>query len=178
MLTRKELCQYFLLRAQQKFGKTMSDLDVYYAGAEVGIALSYLGYIKDTATLDYIKNNTSSLFKHPNGKNLTYSELLDLLPEDDVKSTNSININSIKIEVKVDQNLTEEDIRNILGERKFFRLLDSLESLDNNEINLVFQLLKIRGKINDTDTPDTTDTTDTPDTRPDIPDTIPDPQDG
>jgi len=142
MLTRKEICQYFLLKAQQKFGKIMSDLDVYYAGADVGIALAYLGIVKDPATLNYIKNNPSTLFKHPNGKELTYLELLNFLPEDDF-----IKEDLIKVDVRVDHSLTEEGIKAILGERKFFRLLDGLESLEDTEINLVFQLLKLKGKI-------------------------------
>jgi len=148
MLTRKELCQYFLLKAQQKFGKTMSDLDVYYAGADVGISLAYLGLVKDPATLDYIKSNsnTNTLFKHPNGKELSFLELLNFLPEDDV-----IKEDHIKVDVKIDHSLTEEIIKNILGERKFFRLLDGLESLDDTEISLVFQLLNLKGKIDGKD---------------------------
>ena len=81
MLTKIELCQCFLSKAQQKFGKAMSELDAYYAGSEVGLALAYMGMIKDQNTLDYIKHNITAIFKHPSGKELTYLELLNMLPE-------------------------------------------------------------------------------------------------
>ena len=123
----------------------MSDLDVYYAGAEVSVALSYLGLIKDKATLDYIKNNSCTMFKHPNGRELSYLELLDFLPEEEVVKNKDV----IKIEVAFDQNLTEDQIKNLLGDRKFYRILDSIESLTENEINLLFQLLKLKGKLDE-----------------------------
>ena len=61
MMTRKEFCQHILTKAQQKFGKKMGDLDVYYA-PEVGVALEYLGMVEDMATSDHISMTPVFLF--------------------------------------------------------------------------------------------------------------------
>ena len=139
MLTKKELCQCILLKAQQKFNKSMTDLDVYYAGPDVGLALAFLGMIQDKSTLDYVKNMTPMiLYKHGNGNNLTCIELLNILPDE----------NGFKIEKKEDkkekgENYTLDQIRDRLGERTFYRLLDLLENLQTPEdIRIIINALQ------------------------------------
>jgi len=158
MLTKVELCQCFLTKAQQKFGKAMSELDAYYAGSEVGLALAYMGMIKDQNTLDYIKHNITAIFKHPSGKELTYLELLNMLPEKipdkDISLISQIKDNKENKEVKLENGLTEEQIRDQrnqdlirikdrLGERKYFRLLDAFEYLKIEEFDAAINLLKL-----------------------------------
>lgn len=161
MLTRKELCQFFLLRAQQKFGKAMTELDSYYAGSDVGIALAYLGLLKDPDTLAYIKNNPSTLYKHPNGNELSVIELLNLLPEDrenrekqkeqeeqkeqkeQEMSDAQEKIKDVSIEIDEDKKpVSEDQIRQILGDRKYYRVLDVIETLSKDESDLVTRLIK------------------------------------
>lgn len=138
MLTRKELCQCILVKAQQKFGKPMTELDVYYAGADVGLALDFLGCIKDRNLAEYTKNNKGTLYKHINGKELTYADLINILPETEV-STKPIK-NQLRIEGDV--TLTEDQIKNALGERKYYRLLDAFEHLNTDDLGFVLHLLK------------------------------------
>ena len=148
MLTRKELCQCFLSIAQKKFSKPMTELDTYYAGAEVGIALAYLGMIKDPNTIGYIKNNPCTLFRHTNGRELTCIELLSLLPESDTK----IEIN----ETETNQQITSfGQLKEKLGERKYYRLLDAFEGLQSDEVNLIRSWLKITPSQDDTQSPAT-----------------------
>ena len=124
MLTKREICQYFLHKAQQKFGKVMTELDVYYANPEVGISLAYLGLIKDKDTFKYAMNNPCVLFKHQNGKQFTLVELLNLIPDEKLPNC--------PIELPED----EDEIKKFIGERKYFRLLDAIELIQESDEGL------------------------------------------
>lgn len=124
MLTKREICQYFLYKAQQKFGKVMTELDVYYANPEVGIALAYLGLIKDKDTLKYVMNNSCVLFKHQNGKEFTLVELLNIIPNERLPNC------------LIDLPEDEDEIKRLIGVRKYFRLLDAIELIQESDEGL------------------------------------------
>ncbi len=144
MLTRKELCQVFLLKAQQKFGKSMTEIDIYYAGPEVGLALHYLGLVHDRDSLRYIQDNPDTMFKHPNGKELSFTELLQMLPDDTVSAP--VLEKSVEcLEAKDSYSgKTECEIKELLGERKYYRLLDAIETLEPHESAIVTQLMNLK----------------------------------
>ena len=145
MLTRKELCQIFLIKAQQKFGKPMTELDIYYAGAEVGIALSYLGLIQDQSSLYYVKGAPCPVFKHPNGKELNYFELLGFLPEENTVVKKEVKeIKNQVPDAAILLSMDEDQIKELLGDRKYFRISDAIETLKGEELVIVAQLLKLR----------------------------------
>jgi len=144
MMTRKEFCQHILIKAQQKFGKKMGDLDVYYA-PEVGVALEYLGMVEDMATSDHISMTPVFLFSSQDGKYISYSELLHLLPDD--KTT----LKEVKQSVdKEKENTiatilysTEKELKEKVGERKYYRILDALEGIAVNELDTVVGYLNL-----------------------------------
>jgi len=142
MLTRKEMCQIYLIKAQQKFGKSMSELDIYYAGPEVGIALSYLGLIQDHTSIEYIKSAPCTLYKHTNGKELSYLEFLSLLPE--TTTNNTVTASEVKKPSQAQDSLTEEQIKEFLGDRKYYRICDAIENFQKEDLVAVAQLLKLR----------------------------------
>jgi hypothetical protein len=139
MLTRKEMCQIFLMKAQQKFGKNMSELDIYYAGPEVGISLYCLGLLQDQSSVEYIKSAPCTFFKHPNGKELTYIEFLSLLPD-----PNPSVLDEKPKQQPKSQNITEEQIKSILGDRKYYRVCDVVETLQLEDLAIVAQFLKLK----------------------------------
>jgi len=151
MLNRKEICQYFLAKAQQKFGKVMTELDVYYAGAEVGISLAYLDLIKDRDTYKYILSNPCTLFKHQNGNELTFIELLNLLPENSIKVETKIEkeekVEEIKVEeTKVEEiGIGEEQIKKNIGDRNYYRLLDAIDVIQGSEMGV--ELFRLKTKV-------------------------------
>lgn len=141
MLTKKELCQCLLLVGQQKYKKPMTEIDVYYANEiGVGVALAHLNMIKDPTLLNFITSDANSyLYKHTNGKKLTYSELLNILPENEVikpkvEKTNNLDVGP--------EGLTETQIKEILGERKYYKLLDAFDSLEADELGVALNLIK------------------------------------
>jgi len=139
MMTRKEFCQYILIKAQQKFGKKMGDLDVYYA-PEVGIALDYLGLVEDRSTSDHISNTPVFLFSTQDGKSISYKELLYLLPDD--KTT----VKEVKKEVEKNTSVlysTEKELKEKVGDRKFYRILDATEGITVNELDTVIGYLNL-----------------------------------
>jgi len=138
MMTRKEFCQYLLIKAQQKFGKKMGDLDVYYA-PEVGVALEFLGLVEDLSTLDHISVTPAYLFASGEGKFVTYKEFLYLLPDD--KTT----VKDVKKEVLEKQLLysTEKELKEKVGDRKYYRIMDALEGISVNELDTVIGYLNL-----------------------------------
>jgi hypothetical protein len=130
MLTKKELCQCILLKAQQKFNKSMTDLDVYYAGPEVGLALAVLGMIQDPSTMDYVKNmaHNAVLYRHGNGKNLTCLELVNLLPDE-----NGFRVVEKEAKEVKKESYTWEQLKERLGDRTYYRLLDLMGDLKTHE---------------------------------------------
>jgi len=147
MLNKKELCQCFIANAQQRYKKQMTDLDVYYASSEVGLALAYLGMVTDQSTLEYIKNKLksegSTLFKHSNGRELNCVELLNLLP-DEMPIEQAKPKPKENPPIQVESNITEEEIKQKLGERKYYRLLDAFETIQLEDFNFVTHLLKLK----------------------------------
>jgi hypothetical protein len=151
MLTRKEFCQIILMKAQKQFGKTMTELDVYYTPPEVGMALSYLGFIQDESTLHAIDIKPCPMFKHPNGKELSYFEFLAFLPQENTVVKKDIKENKEQITEKTEKIenpqiilFDEAQIKELLGDRKYFRVSDAIETLKGDELVIVAQLLKLR----------------------------------
>lgn len=151
MLTKKELCQCILLKAQQKFSKPMTDLDVYYAGPEVGLALAFLGMIQDPSTLDYVKNtaNSSILYKHGNGRTFTCLELLNMLPQDFniIKEVQEKEKEVVEDNKEPEKEITWDDLKQAIGERSYYRLLDLMESLNTKE-TIEATISALKGKLN------------------------------
>jgi hypothetical protein len=132
LLTRKEFCHHILYKAEQKFGKKMGDLDVFYA-PDVGVALEYLGQVEDPGTLETINSNPAYLFVTKENKYLSYKELLNLLPDDKHTVKDIAKKEAILI--------TENDLKYKLGERKFYRMIDVIENLTQPEIDAVMGYL-------------------------------------
>jgi hypothetical protein len=121
----------------------MGDLDVYYA-PEVGVALEYLGMIEDMATSDHISMTPVFLFSSQDGKYISYSELLYLLPDD--KTT----LKEVKQSVEQEKNITatvlystEKELKEKVGERKYYRILDAVEGIAVNELDTVVGYLNL-----------------------------------
>lgn len=126
MLTKKEFCTHILQKAQQRYGKKMGELDVFYA-PEVGIALEYFGLLEDPMSKETIEMNPPYVFVTHDNKSLTYKELLTLLP-DDTPIKNLAKKETIAI--------SEDDLKLKVGERKFFKIMDILETF--NKIDLEY----------------------------------------
>jgi len=124
LITKKEFCYHILQKAEQKFGKKMGELDVYYA-PDVGVALEFLGKLEDSAISDTMDSNPAYLVVTKEGKFLSYKELIRLLPDD--KDT-------VKDIVQQSSLVTGEGLRSKLGERKFYRVMDTIETLDREEL--------------------------------------------
>jgi hypothetical protein len=148
MLTRKEFCQIVLMKAQKQFGKPMTELDVCYTAPEVGMALSYLGLVYDEYTLYSIDIKPCPMFKHPNGKELSYFEFLALLPQENTVVKKETKENKENKEQATEPPptliLDEAQIKELLGDRKYFRISDAIETLKGDELVIVAQLLKLR----------------------------------
>jgi len=150
MMTRREFCQNLLVKAQQRFGKKMGDLDVYYA-PEVGVALEFLGLIEDISTLDHIEMTPAYLFSSQDGKYLTYKELVYLLPDD--KTT----VKDVQQDTKLFFS-TDKDLKEKVGDRKYYRIIDAIEGITINELDTVIgylNLMKEESKKQEVETIDT-----------------------
>jgi len=131
LITKKEFCYHIIQKAEQKFGKKMGELDVFYA-PDVGVALEFLGQIEDPSTIDTLNANPAYLFITKEGKYLSYKEIIGLLPDDKLL---------VKEVVKKSTLLTGEELRYKLGERKFYRVMDAIESLDAEELESLSKYL-------------------------------------
>lgn len=103
----------------------MGDLDVYYV-PEVGVALEYFGLISDPSTLETMALNPAYVFVTTDQKTLSYKELLQLLPDD--KTIRELTKKEIA-------SLTEDDLKLKLGDRKFFKVMDIIESFTKDDLN-------------------------------------------
>jgi hypothetical protein len=123
----------------------MTELDVCYTAPEVGMALSYLGLVYDEYTLHSIDIKPCPMFKHPNGKELSYFEFLALLPQENAVVKKEIKENKEQAtEPPPTLILDEAQIKELLGDRKYFRISDAIETLKGDELVIVAQLLKLR----------------------------------
>jgi hypothetical protein len=126
----------------------MTELDVCYTAPEVGMALSYLGLVYDEYTLHSIDIKPCPMFKHPNGKELSYFEFLALLPQENAVVKKETKENKENNEQATEPpstfTLDEDQIKELLGDRKYFRISDAVETLKGDELVIVAQLLKLR----------------------------------
>jgi hypothetical protein len=138
VITRLDFCQDIISKAEQKFGKKMGELDVYYAPPEVGVALEYLGHIADPSVVETINSNPTFVFVTRDGKSLTYRELLYLLPDDKVKVGD--------ITSKETSLLDGDTLKSKLGDRKFYRVVDVIEGLTRSELDSILAYLNFLKK--------------------------------
>lgn len=137
MINRRDFCHHILTKAEQKFGKKMGELDVFYA-PDVGVALEYLGHITDPTVIETINANPTFIFITKDGKSLSYKELLYLLPDDKTRVGDITNQETSLID--------SENLKIKLGDRKFYRILDVIEGLTRNDLDSVLAYLNFLKK--------------------------------